>query len=80
MELRYCPGDEYCDEPYFYTSMFPEPSIPSLPLLPAMAHWHTYKFLAGARAAHKIPPPTTRAPTCGNIWMHALAAALGALR
>jgi len=46
MGLGYCPGDEFCDEPYFYTSMWPEPSIPKLPLLPAMAHWHTYKFLA----------------------------------
>ncbi len=52
--LGYCPGDEFCDEPYFYTSMYPEPSIPKLPLLPAMAHWHTYKFLAALAPAHKI--------------------------
>ena len=54
MGLGYCPGDEFCDEPYFYTSMWPEPSIPELPLLPAMAHWHTYKFLAALAPAHKI--------------------------
>ena len=54
MGIGYCPGDEFCDEPYFYTSMWPEPSIPNLPLLPAMAHWHTYKFLAALAPAHKI--------------------------
>jgi hypothetical protein len=54
MGIGYCPGDEFCDEPYFYTSMWPEPSIPGLPLLPAMAHWHTYKFLAAMAPAHKI--------------------------
>ena len=54
MGLGFCPGDEYCDEPYFYTSMWPEPPIPKLPLLPAMAHWHTYKFLAALAPAHKI--------------------------
>ena len=54
MGIGYSPGDEFCDEPYFYTSMWPEPSIPGLPLLPAMAHWHTYKFLAALAPAHKI--------------------------
>ena len=54
MGIGYCPGDEFCDEPYFYTSMWPEPPIPKLPLLPAMAHWHTYKFLAALAPAHKI--------------------------
>jgi hypothetical protein len=54
MGIGYCPGDEFYDEPYFYTSMWPEPSIPGLPLLPAMAHWHTYKFLAALAPAHKI--------------------------
>jgi hypothetical protein len=54
MGIGFCPGDEFCDEPYFYTSMWPEPSIPALPLLPAMAHWHTYKFLAALAPAHKI--------------------------
>lgn len=54
MGIGFCPGDEFCDEPYFYTSMWPEPSIPGLPLLPAMAHWHTFKFLAAMAPAHKI--------------------------
>jgi hypothetical protein len=54
MGAGFCFGDEFCDEPYFYVSMWPEPSIPHLPLLPAMAHWHTYKFLAAMAPAHKI--------------------------
>ena len=54
MGVGFSPGDEFCDEPYFYISMWPEPSIPGLPLLPAMGHWHTYKFLAAMAPAHKI--------------------------
>ena len=27
----FCPGDEFCDEPYFYISIYPEPYIPALP-------------------------------------------------
>jgi hypothetical protein len=52
--IGFCPGDEYCDEPYFYISMWPEPPIPKLPLLPQPGHWHTYKFLAALAPAHKI--------------------------
>src|SRR5207248_1959573 len=44
--LGFSPGDEYCGEPYFYVTMYPEPSIPGLPLLPAIGHWHTHEFLA----------------------------------
>jgi len=54
MGVGYCPGDEFCDEPYFYVSMWPEPSIPKLPLLPVLGHWHSYKFLAALAPAHKI--------------------------
>jgi hypothetical protein len=80
MGLGYCPGDEYCDEPYFYTSMFPEPFIPSLPLLPAMAHWHTYKFLAALAPAHKILAAHDQGAYVRQYLDAALAAALGALR
>jgi len=80
MGLGYCPGDEYCDEPYFYTSMEPEPFIPSLPLLPAMAHWHTYKFLAALAPAHKILAAHDQGAYVRQYLDAALAAALGALR
>jgi hypothetical protein len=50
----FCPGDEFCDEPYFYISIYPEPYIPALPLLPPVAHWHSYKFIAALAPAHKI--------------------------
>ena len=50
----FCPGDEFCDEPYFYISIYPEPYIPALPLLPPVGHWHSYKFIAALAPAHKI--------------------------
>jgi hypothetical protein len=80
MGIGYCPGDEFCDEPYFYTSMWPEPPIPKLPLLPAMAHWHTYKFLAALAPAHKILAAHDQGAYVATFLEAAIAAALNALR
>jgi hypothetical protein len=80
MGIGYCPGDEFCDEPYFYTSMWPEPSIPGLPLLPAMAHWHTYKFLAAMAPAHKIVASHDQGAYVQQFLDVSVAAALHALR
>ena len=80
MGIGYCPGDEFCDEPYFYTSMWPEPSIPGLPLLPAMAHWHTYKFLAALAPAHKIVAAHDQGAYVQQFLNVSVAAALNALR
>ncbi|MBX9828708.1 MAG: hypothetical protein K2Y27_27430 [Xanthobacteraceae bacterium] len=80
MGIGYCPGDEFCDEPYFYTSMWPEPSIPNLPLLPAMAHWHTYKFLAALAPAHKIVAAHHQGTYVQQFLDVSVAAALNALR
>jgi hypothetical protein len=80
MGVGFCPGDEFCDEPYFYTSMWPEPSIPGLPLLPAMAHWHTYKFLAAMAPAHKILAAHDQGAYVRTFLDVAVAAALDALR
>ena len=80
MGIGYCPGDEFCDEPYFYTSMWPEPSIPGLPLLPAMAHWHTYKFLAALAHAHKIVAAHDQGAYVQQFLNVSVAAALNALR
>jgi hypothetical protein len=80
MGVGFCPGDEFCDEPYFYTSMWPEPSIPGLPLLPAMGHWHTYKFLAAMAPAHKIVAAHDQGAYVRRFLDVAVAAALDALR
>jgi hypothetical protein len=80
MGIGYCPGDEFCDEPYFYTSMWPEPSIPKLPLLPAMAHWHTYKFLAALAPAHKIVAAHDQGAYVEQFLDVSVRAALDALR
>jgi hypothetical protein len=80
MGIGYCPGDEFCDEPYFYTSMWPEPSIPKLPLLPAMAHWHTYKFLAALAPAHKIVAANDQGDYVRQFLDVSVKAALHALR
>jgi hypothetical protein len=78
--IGYCPGDEFCDEPYFYTSMRPEPSIPGLPLLPAMAHWHTFKFLAAMAPAHKIVAAHDQGAYVAQFLDASVQAALTALR
>jgi hypothetical protein len=57
----FSPGDEYYDEPYFYVSVYPEPDPTTLPLLPAMGHWHTREFTAGVKLAHKILAATEAA-------------------
>jgi hypothetical protein len=80
MGIGYSPGDEFCDEPYFYTSMWPEPWIPALPLLPAMAHWHTYKFLAALAPAHKIVAAHDQRAYVQQFLDVSVAAALNALR
>jgi hypothetical protein len=54
MALGFSPGDDYCDEPYFYVTIYPEPVIPLLPLLPPQGHWHSYEFVAALAPAHKI--------------------------
>ncbi|MBM3526466.1 MAG: hypothetical protein FJX62_00095 [Alphaproteobacteria bacterium] len=80
MGLGFSPGDEYCDEPYFYTSMWPEPPIPKLPLLPQPGHWHTYKFLAALAPAHKIYAAHDQGEYVRTFLDAAIKAALGALR
>ncbi len=80
MGLGFAPGDEYCDEPYFYVTMYPEPWIPDLPLLPALGHWHTYEFLAAFAPAHKIVAATDQAAFIELFEDAAVAAALHALR
>jgi hypothetical protein len=80
MGLGYCPGDDYCDEPYFYTSMWPEPPIPKLPLLPQPGHWHTYKFLAALAPAHKIVAAHDQGAYVRAFLDASIKAALGALR
>jgi hypothetical protein len=80
MGVGFSPGDEYCDEPYFYVSMWPEPPIPKLPLLPAMAHWHTHKFLAALAPAHKIYAAKDQGAYVREFIDASVAAALKALR
>jgi hypothetical protein len=78
--LGFSPGDEYCDEPYFYITMYPEPSIPALPLLPALGHWHTYEFLAAFAPAHKIVAAPDQGVYVERFIDVSLDAAINALR
>jgi hypothetical protein len=79
MGIGFSPGDEYCDEPYFYVTMYPEPSIPGLPLLPALGHWHTHEFLAAFAPAHKIVAALDQGVFVANYLDAAIKAALHAL-
>lgn len=80
MGLGFSPGDEYCDEPYFYITMYPEPSIPGLPLLPALGHWHTYEFLAAFAPAHKIVAAPDQGVYVERFLDASISAALTALK
>jgi hypothetical protein len=76
----FCPGDEFCDEPYFYISIYPEPYIPSLPLLPPVGHWHSYKFIAALAPAHKIVASLDQQRDLMGFFDISIGAALEALR
>jgi hypothetical protein len=80
MGVGFSPGDEYCDEPYFYLSMYPEPNIPSMPLLPPVGHWHAHKFFAALAPAHKIVASTDQRADVAAFFQVATDAALKALR
>lgn len=76
----FCPGDEFCDEPYFYISIYPEPYIPALPLLPPVGHWHSYKFIAALAPAHKIFASLDQRADIAGFFDISIDAALEALR
>jgi hypothetical protein len=76
----FCPGDEFCDEPYFYISIYPEPYIPALPLLPPVGHWHSYKFIAALAPAHKIVASLDQHRDIAGFFDISIGAALEALR
>lgn len=76
----FCPGDEFCDEPYFYISIYPEPYIPALPLLPPVGHWHSYKFIAALAPAHKIVASLDQPRDITGFFDISIDAALRALR
>jgi hypothetical protein len=48
------PGDEHCDEPYFYVSPYPYPDATRLPRLRTIGHWHTQGFTAAIGPANRI--------------------------
>jgi hypothetical protein len=72
----FSPGDEYYDEPYFYVSVYPEPDPAMLPTLPAMGHWHTHKFSAAIKPAHKILADKDRATGTDEFLQGTVALAL----
>ena len=76
----FCAGDEFCDEPYFYISIYPEPYIPALPLLPPVGHWHSYKFIAALAPAHKIVASLDQRADIAAFFDISIGAALDALR
>jgi len=80
MGLGFSPGDQYCDEPYFYVSIHPEPKIPALPLLPPVGHWHAHEFVAAFAPAHKIVAAKDQGADVAEFFEVATDAALKALR
>ena len=54
MGIKFSPGDEYYEEPYFYVSMYPRPDFMTLPRLPSIGHWHSKDFSAAIAPARQI--------------------------
>jgi len=53
MGVGFSPGDGYYDEPYFYVSIHPAPTVTTLPALP-VGHWHSHHFTAAIATAGRI--------------------------
>jgi hypothetical protein len=70
------PGDEHCDEPYFYVSVYPAPEPAALPALPALGHWHTGGFTAAILPAHKILAAKDQPAATGDFLDRAIDIAL----
>jgi hypothetical protein len=80
MGVGFSSGDDYCDEPYFYVTIYPEPVIPLLPLLPPQGHWHSQEFVAAFAPAHKIVVAADQGAYVEAFFGVAVEAALRALR
>jgi hypothetical protein len=53
--LGMSPGDQYYDQPYFYSTPWPYPQGP-LPPLPKPASWHTQEWTGAVLRASELPP------------------------
>jgi hypothetical protein len=53
MGVGFSPGDEYYDQPYFYVSIYPAPTVTTLPALP-IGHWHSHDFTGAIVTADSI--------------------------
>ena len=53
--LGMSPGDQYYDQPYFYSTPWPYPKAP-LPPLPKPASWHTQEWTGAVLCASDLPP------------------------
>ena len=77
--VGFSPGDNYCDEPHFYLTIYPEPSIPGLPLLPrgrVLAHVQVPRGrCAGAQDRRGDKPDQA---CCENFFDVAIGGALAA--
>lgn len=73
------PGDEYYEEPYFYVSIYPDPSQSALPSLPTIGGWHTHDFTAAVATAHDILAAQHPAIETSNFLRDAVAASLSLL-
>lgn len=59
--VGFSPGDEVCDDPYFYVQPYPFPSQENLPELPSPASWYTGSwFGAVMRSSNLMHIPNER--------------------
>ena len=54
--LGLSPGDQYYDQPYFYSTPWPYPPAAKLPAVPKPASWHTQEWTGAVLRASDLPP------------------------
>ena len=67
------PGDDHYDQPYFYVSPWPRPTVEALPALPGIGHWHTDGFLGAVATADQVLPPVNRRSAVRSFLLTAIA-------
>jgi hypothetical protein len=64
--VGFSPGDEYYDQPYFYVSIYPAPTVTTLPALP-IGHWHSHNFTGAIVTADCILDESDQGNTAGSF-------------
>jgi hypothetical protein len=66
--LGMSPGDVYYDQPYFYATPWPYPTVRSLPAVALPAHWHQHEWTGVVLTATDFLGSIPQRPTLEVFW------------